>query len=250
MATRVGTWLWIGSLALACAHCAGEPEGTDFLAEHGPVAMEGFERALAQALCASADRCDLGSFVTSLEEGQCVEAVERYISLAGGARLRAAVGAGQASYDDDATRACIDSFADRCPPRFDLVVNGITPLAWCPEAFVGPCASPLEHKQAWEPPLGRGDHCLAPVDVRTCGAGTACAYASNSCEPCTGDGGASEDLSCQQEPHAALSRIFLEERPEGASCALEDLGVSGACDVGLACEIELGRCEVPVPLCP
>jgi hypothetical protein len=246
MAARVGTWLWIGALALACG---GEPEGTDFLAEDGPVPMEGFERALAQALCAATDRCDLGSFVASLSTAQCVEAVERYISSAGGARLRAAVRAGRASYDADATRVCIDSFADRCPPGFNLVLNGMTPLGWCPEAFVGPCGYPVEYKQAWEPPLGRGEHCLAPADVRTCGAGTACAYASNSCEPCSGDGGAG-DLSCQQEPHEVLARLFLEDRPEGASCVLEDLDLPGACDVGFACEVALGRCEVPLPLCP
>src|SRR5688572_3041805 len=63
------------SIGLASSLACGDAPTTDGEAPSatGPIPVERFERALAEATCAAAERCDLGSFVSQLRaDGRCV----------------------------------------------------------------------------------------------------------------------------------------------------------------------------------
>jgi hypothetical protein len=231
------------TLGLVASSACGD-EKTDTAAEGGAgtgsapadsMTPERFERAVAAAVCEAADLCNLGSFVAQVRaDGRCEEAMLRYVSGSHGgmARLRAAIEFGEASFDADAARACLESFERKCPQSFNLLVNGEPPLAWCPEAFVGACRS--GEKVPWQAPLAPEASCGITGRGPACPPGQGCSSDTLACRPC--DGSSADGLRCLPEPDEALAALYLTDRPEGASC--EYTGAYAPCNAGLVCNIE------------
>lgn len=269
-------WLALGSLlVLACARCgggdgdgdgAGGSSATRVIQRDGPIPVEHFARALAEAACDSAERCELGPWMTIIvQEGHCVDSVERSIALEV-MNLKAAALADAIAYDGAAARACVDSFAEACPPCLlgGVISTNASALPWCPEAFPG-CETMLP-KQLWKPPGQRGATCDLPSRV-CCATGLACqgsgeclpvlpegsACTNGACEPgtsCTRVDDASTESVCapySTEMVETLVGIYAVDRELGASCALPR-DFRPLCNPDLLCEIGIDTCIAPIAI--